>query len=184
MRAGQAEPVTAAVVAASASIIVAVLAFVLNQYGQTRQERRQARLVRVDSQLRDLYGPLNAIVDANERIWEALRATQLPGSADRSPEDATDGWRRWRDEVLQPANRRMRDLIFAYADLLVEAEVPEPVRDFCAHVSAQEIVLAAEDEGARERTLIGHPGDAYVSYVRRTFAALKTEQAQLLRRSV
>ncbi|WP_218107508.1 hypothetical protein [Micromonospora peucetia] len=175
---------TAAIIAASASIVVAVLAFVLNQYGQARQERRQARLARISSQLRDLYGPLNAMVDANERIWEALRDSHLPKAAERGPDDSTASWRRWRDEALQPANRRMRDLIFAYADLVVEAEVPEPLRDFCAHVAALEIVRAAEsEEGARQRALIDHPGDAYVSYVRRTFAALKHEQAQLLRRS-
>ncbi|WP_433344318.1 hypothetical protein [Micromonospora sp. CA-111912] len=172
-----------AIIAASASIVVAVLAFVLNQYGQARQERRQARLARVNSQLRELYGPLNAMVDANERIWEALRETELPGAADRGPYAGTAGWRRWRDEVLQPANRRMRDLIFAHADLVVEVEVPQPLRDFCAHVAAQEIVRAAEGEGTRERSLVGHPGDAYVSYVRLTFLALKDEQARLLRRT-
>ncbi|MGC4859774.1 hypothetical protein [Micromonospora sp. DT41] len=173
-----------AVITASASIVVAVLAFVLNQYGQARQERRQVRLARINSQLRDLYGPLNAMVDANERTWEALRKVHLPEAAARNPDGGTASWRRWRDEVLQPANRRMRDLIFAHADLVVEVEVPDPLYDFCAHVAAQEVVRAAEvDEGIREPVLINHPGDAYVFYVRRTFAALKSEQAQLLRRS-
>ncbi|MEU8152727.1 hypothetical protein AB0B94_03560 [Micromonospora sp. NPDC048986] len=176
---------TAAIIAASASIVVAVFAFLLNQYGQLRLERRQARLSRVNSQLRDLYGPLNAMVDANERIWVVLRQTHLPKSSERGPEGGDTEWRRWRDEVLQPANRRMRDLILAHADLVVEVEVPEPLRDFCAHVAAQEIVRVAEvEEGAREWALIRHPGDAYVSYVRRTFAYLKREQAQLLRQSV
>ncbi|MEU4370250.1 hypothetical protein [Micromonospora chersina] len=175
---------TAAIIAASTSIVVAVLAFLLNQYGQARQERRQARLARINSQLRDLYGPLNAMVDANERIWEALRKAHLPSAAERAPNAGTSEWRRWRDEVLQPANRRMRDLILAYADLVVEVEVPEPLRDLCAHVAAQEIVRVAEvEEDARQPILIGHPGDAYVTYVRRTFASLKKEQAQLLRQS-
>ncbi|MGW0501810.1 hypothetical protein [Micromonospora sp. NPDC003241] len=174
---------TAAITAASASIVVAVLAFILNQYGQARQERRQARLTRVNSQLRDLYGPLNAMVDANERIWKGLRSTQLPGSLERKPGVGGDKWRRWRDEALQPANRRMRDLIFAHADLLVEVEIPEPLKEFCAHVAAQDIVSIAESEGAPEAILINHPGETFVSYVRRTFAALKKEQARLLRHS-
>lgn len=175
---------TAAITAASASVVVAVLAFVLNQYGQSQQERRQARLARVNSQLRELYGPLNAIVDANERIWEALRGTEVPGPSERSLAGGTASWRRWRDGVLQPTNHRMRDLIFAHADLLVEAEVPEPLRDFCAHVAALEIVRAAEAEGIHEDPLVEHPGDAYVSYVRSTFYMLKKEQAQLLRQSI
>jgi hypothetical protein len=170
----------AAIIVASASVGVAVLAFALNQYGQGRQERRQARLSRVSSQLRDLYGPLNAMVDANERIWEALRARHLPEAAKRSPAGATPDWRRWRDEVLQPANDHMRDLIFTHADLLIETEMPEPLREFCAHVSAQDIVRTTEADGIIEPILVAHPGTEYVSYVRRSFASLKTEQSYLL----
>jgi hypothetical protein len=90
------------------------------QRGQVHQERRQARLARVSDQLRELYGPLNALVDVNERIWEALRQSHLPPQADRRPEASTEDWRRWRDHALMPANRRMRDLIIEHADLLVE----------------------------------------------------------------
>ena len=39
--------------------------------------------------------------------------------------------------MLQPANHRMRDLIFTHADLIVETDIPKPLRDFCAHVAAQ-----------------------------------------------
>ena len=171
-------------IAASASVFVAVLAFILNQRGQIRQERRQARLARVSSQVRELYGPLNAMVDVNERIWEALRESELPPQAERQPEVGTESWRRWRDGALMPANRKMRDLIVENADLLVETEIPQVLRDFCAHVTSAEIILAAEAEGISERPLIPHPGAAYVKYVRKTFVALKLEQQQLLRTMV
>lgn len=177
----QAGTVTAAVIAASASVLVAVLAYVLNQRGQIRQEGRQARLARVSSQVRDLYGPLNAMVDINEQIWEALRNSELPPQAERSPDAGMESWRRWRDGALMPANRRMRDLIVENADLLVETEVPQVLRDFCAHVTSAEIVLAAETEGRSERPLIQHPGAAYVDYIHQTFVALKVEQQQLMR---
>lgn len=173
---------TAAVIAASASVLVAVLAFILNQRGQIRQEQRQARLARVSSQVRELYGPLNAMVDVNERIWEALRDSELPPQADRRPEAGTESWRRWRDGALMPTNRRMRDLIVQNADLLVETEVPQVLRDFCAHVTSVEITLAAEAAGMKaERPLITHPGSNYVTYIRDAFIALKQEQQQLLR---
>ncbi len=159
---------------------MAVLVFILNQRAQVRQERRQARLSRINNQLRELYGPLNALVDINERIWTALRESGLPPQAERKPELGTDDWRRWRANSLMPANRRMRDLITEHADLLIEAEVPQPLRDFCAHVASFEIVLAAEAEGLSERTLIGHPGAAYIAYVRDAFAYLKNEQQRLL----
>ena len=172
---------SAAVITASASILVAVLVFILNQRAQVRQERRQARLARVSSQLRELYGPLNALVDVNERIWEALRQSRLPPQADRRQDAGTEDWRRWRDYALMPANRRMRDLIIEHADLMVETDVPQPLRDFCAHVTSLEIVQVAEANALKERALIGHPGAAYVAYVRSTFAALKNEQQRLLR---
>jgi hypothetical protein len=178
---GSLDRVSAAVIAASSSIVVAVLAFILNQFGQVRQERRHARLDRVNRQLRDLYGPLNALVDANERIWAALRATQLPKERGLAPDDGEASWRRWRDSALQPANVRMRDLIVTNADLLVEAEFPETVRDLCAHVAAQDVVRAAEADSIPGRALIPHPGEAFTSYVRTTFAALKRQQALLLR---
>lgn len=157
-----------------------MLVFVLGQAAQLRQERRQARLARVTSQLRDLYGPLNALVDVNERIWEALSETRLPPEGARTPEAGTQDWIRWRDHALMPANRRMQDLIINHADLMVGVEVPQPLREFCAHATSLEIVLAAESDGLHERSLIGHPGEVYVTYVREAFARLKEEQQRLL----
>lgn len=176
-----ADLVPAAIITAGATILVAVLVFILNQRAQVRLERRQASLARVSSQLRELYGPLNALVDVNERIWEALRESRLPPRVERRPDIGTEDWLRWRNHALLPVNRTMRDLIIEHADLLVETDVPQPLRDFCAHVTSLEIVLAAEADGIKERALIGHPGAAYVTYVRDTFTYLKSEQHHLLR---
>ncbi|WP_231949542.1 hypothetical protein [Alloactinosynnema sp. L-07] len=171
----------AAVITASASVIVAVLAFILNQLAQARQERREARLVRINSQLRELYGPLNALVEVNERIWEALRSSRLPGKEHRGPIGSTDDWRRWRDRALNRLNHQMRDIIVEHADLLIELDLPQPMRDFCAHVASLEIVLAAEADRLYERTLISHPGEPFVKYVRDSFRRLKQDQQRLLR---
>jgi hypothetical protein len=177
--------VSAAVITASASILVAVLAFVFNQQAQLEQERRQARLARVNLQLRELYGPLNALVDVNERLWAALHESHLPPQAERRPERAAEDWRVWRDNALMPVNLKMRDLIIDHADLLVESEVPQPLRDFCAHVSSLEIILAAEARGVKEEdVLIRHPGTPYVSYVQGTYLSLKAGQQLLLRSHV
>ncbi|MFD9142570.1 hypothetical protein ACFVY7_17470 [[Kitasatospora] papulosa] len=171
---------TAAIITASASIIVAVLAFLLTQQAQLRQERRQARLARINSQLRELYGPLNTLVDSNERVWNSLRSSFLPPRGERDPEVDSSDWRRWRDEVLIPTNRRMRDLITVNADLIIESEIPSPLRDFCAHVLALEVSVLEEAEGVHRRALIAHPGDEFVTYVHASFARLKREQNGLL----
>ncbi|MFJ4651173.1 hypothetical protein ACIP5Y_07850 [Nocardia sp. NPDC088792] len=169
---------SAAVITASASILVAVLAYLLNQRGQVRQEHRRARLDRINAQLRELYGPLHAWLDVNEQIWEALRASHLPPKEERRPDADSASWRGWRDHALMPANRRMRDLIVQHADLILESATPAPLLTFCAHVSALEVAI--ETASPHDHALIGHPGNAYVSYVRDSFAALKTEQCRLL----
>jgi hypothetical protein len=178
---GQTKFMAAAVITASASVLVAVLVFIFNQYAQIQQERRQIRLARVNSQLRDLYGPLNALVDVNERIWEALRQSSLPAQEERRPGEGTEGWRRWQDNALMPINRKMRDLIIEHADLLVDTEVPRPLGDFCAHVESVEIVMAAEKRGLDEHALVAHPGASYVAYVHRSFEHLKRAQQCLLK---
>jgi hypothetical protein len=157
-----------------------MVVFVLNQRAQVRLERRQARLVLISSQLRDLYGPLNALVEVNERLWEALRAESLPAKPDRRPGAGDPEWNRWRDSVLMRVNREMRDLILRRADLLIEDEVPQPLLDFCAHVAAREIALSGRTDGFQGRALIPHPGAEYADYVRGTFNHLKLEQRRLL----
>jgi hypothetical protein len=171
---------TAAIITASASVVVAVMAFLLSQFAQIRQERRQALLARVNSQLRDLYGPLNAYVDANEKIWDALRETLLPPQNERRPEAATPEWLKWRDQVLMPTNRRMRELIIEHADLISEKEFPVPLLAFCAHVQSLEVALAEEAEGVRRHALIKHPGEDYTKYVRNSYLRLKEQQQNLL----
>jgi len=171
---------SAAVITASASLIVALLVFSLNQWAQIRQGRKLARLHRLGSQLRELYGPLNALVNINEVIWEGLRLDHLPSQIDRSPEAGTSEWQRWRDYALLPANCKMRDLIVEHADLLEGVDMPTPLRDFCAHVAALEFVVASDAEGTRQSTLIGHPGEPFVAYLRDTFSHLKREQQRLV----
>ncbi|MFI7606018.1 hypothetical protein ACIBTV_12920 [Micromonospora sp. NPDC049366] len=178
---------TAAVITASASIVVAVLAFVLNQRAQIRADRRRARSDRVAGQLRDLYGPLHALVDVNERLWQALHAVDLPGREQRRSDgalthDQQEQWTRWLHHALMPANIKMRDLIIGHADLVIEDGMPEPLRAFCAHVAAYEVMLSDRESavGERRQALIGHPGAPYVDYVRRSFEALKREHHQLM----
>lgn len=173
----------AAVITASASIVVAVLVFALNQWSQATQQQHQARLTRINTQLRELYGPLHALLDVNERVWSALRHTHLPPRDERLPagklpRDAAKSWRLWLDHALMPANIQMRDIIIQHADLLIEQDVPQPLREFCAHVTSYEALLS--NGKGNDRPLIEHPGGSYVDYVRTSFARLKQDQARLL----
>ncbi|MFE3958228.1 hypothetical protein ACFXPS_29145 [Nocardia sp. NPDC059091] len=170
----------AAVIAACASIFAAGLTFVLAQRGLISQERRQARLLRISSQLAELYAPLRTLVDVNEHVWESLRESQLPPRAQRRFDRDNPDWRRWRDHVLMPANRAMRDLILDHADLLLEPSLPTPLRDFCAHVASLEVALAAESDGVIAPPLVRHPGDRFVRHVRDSYDHLISERQRLL----
>ncbi|WP_181785767.1 hypothetical protein [Streptomyces phytophilus] len=171
----------AAVISACTTVVVAALVFALNQYAQMRAERRQARLLRVNTQLRELYGPLYVLVDVNECIYQGLMAAGLPGRGDRTKDTLAVGWTKWLDHALFPANVKMRDLILSNGDLLREEAMPDELRMFCAHVSYAEVSRAAGTQGAEaDGAYIGHPGDVYPAYVRGAYAALKREQQELL----
>lgn len=169
-----------AIITACASVVVAVLVFILNQQAQLRQERRKAQLVRINEQLRELYGPLNALVNVNEQIWESLRAAGLPQKEQRAANPPWNDWKIWHEYALLPANMKMRDLIISHADLLVESEVPLPIQAFCAHVTSQEVLFKSANEGVNIGSLIPHPGEPYIDYVQESFTRLKMEQYRIL----
>jgi hypothetical protein len=177
-----------AVITASASIVVAVLVFMLNRSHQFYFERRQVELSRINAQLRDLYGPLYALVQVNEMIWDAMKDNSIIPSRDSRIKiqelnnDSLETWKTWLNNSLMPINLRMRELIIGYADLIIENQIPNTLLTFCAHVSTYEVLLRSEgEEGLTLRdALIRHPGDEFVDYFGRSFVTLKAEQARLL----
>ncbi len=176
-----------AVITASASIVVAVAVFIANQFAQLRNERRHTAIARVDAQLRELYGPLFALVVVNEHLWTAMRGARLPDRDRRRSGSLSavqaEEWQRWLQQGLMPANVKMRDLIVQHADLVVEDDMPTTLLDFCAHVASYEVYMAGMNDEEEGRALVGHPGAPYVTYVRDRFASLKAEQARLLARA-
>ncbi|MEU3069863.1 hypothetical protein ABZ712_23585 [Streptomyces sp. NPDC006906] len=176
----------AAIVAASASVLVAVLAYFMNHRGERVRAVRQAKLEWVNSQLKNLYGPLLVLADVNETAWKEYRRRYLPeGALQRRSHDLTERerqrWRNWMITVFVPAALRARDVIVEHGELIIEEEVPRVLLDFCSHAASLEVlVMEWESNQEAEELLIRHPGGDFVAYVRASYANLKAAQSKLL----
>ncbi|WP_327176553.1 hypothetical protein OG599_15420 [Streptomyces sp. NBC_01335] len=176
----------ATMITALASVLIAVLAYALNQRGEIRRSKRQAHLDRINSQLRDLYGPLLILVEANERTWDAFRERHLTPIEERRgaaglTEEQSRLWRRWVLTVLAPTARQMRDVVLANGDLFIEDEIPQLILDFCAHVSSYEVTIVEWEAGEDGAVLVRHPGAGLARYIRDAYRSLKSAQAEVLR---
>ncbi|SEF02816.1 hypothetical protein SAMN05428954_5376 [Streptomyces sp. 2112.3] len=177
----------AAMVTACASILIAIMAYWLNHQGETRRSLRKAQIDRVSSQLKDLYGPLLVLTETNEKAWrEYCRRYILPigvGPAEIPlPELEEARWRMWVEAVFAPTAQKMRDIITARGDLIIGGEMPPVVLEFCAHAATYDALLTNWDGvGPSKSTLIRHPGNRFLSYVRESYGLLKAEQALLLK---
>ncbi|WP_406162291.1 hypothetical protein OG298_37370 [Streptomyces sp. NBC_01005] len=175
----------AAVITASTSVIIAVLAYLLNQRGGRLRDAHQAELDWVNMQLRDLYGPLLVLANTNETAWRAYKQRFLR-NRDASlrgyeiPATERDRWKRWTMIVFAPTAREMRDTIMKHGDLIIDAEMPQVFLDFCSHVHSLDVLIdewgTMDGEG---EILINHPGEGFVSYIRNSYRELKRKQERL-----
>ncbi|MFJ9433862.1 hypothetical protein ACIRQY_29995 [Streptomyces sp. NPDC101490] len=177
----------AAVVTACASILIAIMAYLLNQRGEARRSQREAMIDQVGNQLKDLYGPLLVLAETNEKAWiEYSRRHILPTRVGSSgillSELEEMRWRTWVESVFAPTAQKMREIITTRGDLIIGGEMPPVVLEFCAHAATYDALLANwSGADPSKSTLIRHPGSRFLSYVRESYESLKVEQALLLK---
>jgi len=100
----------------AATITVALFGFMVTYVINLRLARRKDRLDRVNEQLRDLYGPLLALVTTANSTWTVFRTKYRPEGGffdETKPPTGVDAlaWRTWMKATFMPLNRRMRDLV-------------------------------------------------------------------------
>ncbi|GAA4427898.1 hypothetical protein ACFQV2_38010 [Actinokineospora soli] len=175
----------AAWIAATASVLVAVIAGVLTYVNSRRLSARQARLDRVNSQLEEFYGPLYALSEAGGSAWKAFRAKHRPGGAyfdgGESEEDRVE-WVRWMSSVFMPINRRMYEIVVTKTHLLDDVDLPPCLLDFCAHVAGYEAVVRQWELGdtSSPTSLLNHPGEPLRVYLKTSYLRIKDQQQKLL----
>ena len=96
--------------------------YLFTYYNTKITEERKAQIERINQQVRDLYGPLLATVNASRTAYKAMVRALSPdggGSAAafvsavrRDPEGATARvYRTWMRDVLQPLNERAAAIV-------------------------------------------------------------------------
>ncbi|WP_328581743.1 hypothetical protein [Streptomyces sp. NBC_00370] len=163
------------------------MAYWLNHQGEVRRSLQQARIDRVNSQLKDLYGPLLVLAETNEKAWNEYRRRYIEpvgaiSAGSSLPEAEETRWRTWIKSVFAPIAQQIREIITTQGDLIIGVEMPPVVLEFCAHTATYQALMEDWEGAGRDKsTLIRHPGGQFLFYVRDSYESLKAEQALLLR---
>jgi hypothetical protein len=182
--------VIAALVAALATLLVAVVGATLSHRSAQRLRQYEAQLERVDAQLRELYGPMHAMLESTRIAYEHFLNLVRPGAPkffdeDLPPPDDSQlrQWRRWITIVLQPGNEYIDGLITKNAHLLLDDKLPECLLLFSAHVAGYRVVIKqwADGDYSQLTSVVAHPRAPLSEYAAQSFARLKSTQADLLR---
>jgi hypothetical protein len=174
------------VITVAGSVLVALLAGLLTYRNNKRLSTRQDQLVRVNTQLEELYGPLFALSQASSTVFKAFQRLHPHGRAYVAGATLTreqrDVWVHWMLTVFMPLNRRVFETIVTKAHLLEGDDMPACMLDFCAHVAGYEAVVKRwEDQDYQAiGSLLEHPGQAFQDHIRDSFMALRAWQRTLL----
>ncbi|MGX1806108.1 hypothetical protein ACWIGI_10380 [Nocardia sp. NPDC055321] len=170
---------------------LAFVGYLATYLNSLRMGQRQARLTRINQQLSEFYGPLLALMEANQRTFDAFHAGFALADGrcpicdvDVPAEQDLAEWRSWATTVFIPNIKAMREVVVTKADLLLESEMPPVLLELCAHVSGYEVALARWSEGdlGSYASNIKFPAQELHDYTRDRFARLKLEQTRLLGR--
>jgi len=176
---------TALVVSAATAIFVATASYVGTYVNTWLAAQRSDRIERLSAQLRDLYGPLAALLTSTDALYKVWRSRQLPVLTGwkNSSEQEREEWRHWMTTVFMPLNRRMSQIVTTHADLIEEGHMPPELIALCAHVESYGALQARWEAGNFERFIphILFP-EVVIDYAISHFNTLKSEQARLLGR--
>jgi len=173
----------------SVSAFLAVIGYIATYLNNLRLAQRKDRLDRVDRQLRELYGPLLALVTASTTTWQAFVRAHvetdffrggLPVALENDENAAL--WRHWMTTVFMPLNESMAALVLSHTDLMEDSVMPECLLTLTAHVHGYKGVVKAWENGnfSQHFSLIEFPGPELLAYVMIHYQRLKARQSELL----
>lgn len=129
--------------------LIAVLGWITTYFHKWYFDKKSNRLDRVNKQLRELYGPLYAILMASDATWEAFWKNHRPSHGQNSyfgknlnvTDSEKETWRNWMENVFEPFNAETEKLILKNIDLLESDQIPKSFISALAHIAAYKAVL-------------------------------------------
>ena len=169
------------------ALLVACIGYAAKYVNDLRIAERKDQLDRVNAQLRDLYGPLLALIQASDTAYIEFRKKHRHGTqyfvGDPPPtERDLAAWRNWMTHVFMPLNRKMESVILANAHLIEDRLFPPGFHALLAHVAGYKTVMNAwkEQNYAEHQSIVDFPRAVLPTYVKETYEALMAKQHRLL----
>jgi hypothetical protein len=169
------------------TILIAVSGYVYSHYSQLANDQREAKLRRVNDQLRYLYGPLYSFSKVTYRTWVEFKKFNRPNISnywdDEAPPNAAEQQanRFYMIEVIGPYHVRFEAALHEYSDLIIEKEMPKVLLDLAANIADSKALYAAWNRSDYSRHI---PFNAYPveldSYAREKYLELKSRQLMLI----
>uniref|UniRef100_A0A0G4GNF2 Uncharacterized protein n=1 Tax=Chromera velia CCMP2878 TaxID=1169474 RepID=A0A0G4GNF2_9ALVE len=179
----------------SLSLIIGISGYFLQHYYDLQLQKRRDQLERANSQLREFYGPVYALVSASRSCFSTFLKHYSPQKTsdtaavsglreviDRNPEgEEAQAYRLWMKEILMPFNQRASELLVSKADLFDGPTMPNFFLEFVAHTASMEIVMRRWEAGdfSIHFAQVPYPSEIHV-FVATEFNRLKFIQTKLL----
>ena len=169
------------------TLAVGLIGYLITYLYSLHLAKRADRLKYLNAQLDELYGPMYVITQAGRILFKALSAKrdkrkeednpELPFSSEQEDQE----WRLWVEEVFQPLNEKLEQVIVGKAHLVIEEDMPHALKRFLAHSAGYKAVIKQWELGnyTESTSIIEYPVDLAV-YAEASFKTLRKEQLKLI----
>jgi hypothetical protein len=170
--------------AAVLTIVIAFAGYLITIIGARMLNQHRDKLELVNKRLNEFYGPLYVASEAGNIAYRSLLKRQGKSVSEPIRDAELKEWILWMNTIFMPLNDIREKIIIEKAYLVVEEQMPQCLLDFVTHVVGYKAVMAkwAEGDFTERRSTIGWPPEFDV-YVKKSFAALKAQQTDLLHSS-
>ncbi len=165
---------------------LAFTGYLYTHQSQLELNQNQAKLERVNQQLRNSYGPLYALTQVEKTNWEVFRKHNKPGGSYWSQEDLptteeAEAWRIYISEIDMPRYLHMERVILENSDLIEGDDIPQILLGLSVHIAGYKEVIFhwKKNDFSQNASYYNYPSKIR-EYAGTHYQALKLKQQQLL----